>query len=209
MINLIRRISKHLPLEKVIFFLSFHPKCINIRKIRCQNKQLFSNELGFGGMPIEYFPPFFFFKIYLKKPETAKELFSKWLYEVFIEKNGWKISKEDGGWRKGSLYIEVKKLMKLKNNKINREMLFKNKEIINAAIKKRINYYFILLESIKKIGFKPFLNPVRVEKENRLYYLINGHHRTAILSNLKYKKALVWQRGVFNNILLRIIQFLS
>ncbi|GAH69936.1 unnamed protein product, partial [marine sediment metagenome] len=107
-----------------------------------------------------------------------------------------KIPKVKGGWFKGPLYIAVDTLFREKNLFIDQNTILKNPDLIKQAIQQRISHYFNLVESIKKYGFDPSLNPVRVVNKNGVIYLLDGHHRVAILSILGYKKILVLKRTV-------------
>jgi len=203
--NLINHILKSF-INKLYVSLAFTPKLVEINKIKCQKDIEFSNSLGFGGKDIKYFPPYEFFKLYLKQPEKANNLFSNWFYDTFLNESAWKIPKVKGGWFKGPLYIAVDTLFREKNLLIEHNTILKNADIIKQAIQQRISHYFNLIESIKKYGFDPSLDPVRVVNKNGLYYLLDGHHRVAILSILGYKKILVLKRttlgGILNEFLL-------
>ncbi|MFX1355949.1 MAG: ParB N-terminal domain-containing protein [Promethearchaeota archaeon] len=192
-------------INKLYVSLAFTPKMVEINKINCQKDIEFSDLLGFGGKDISYFPPYEFFKVYLKQPEKANILFYNWFYNTFLHKNAWKIPKVKGGWFKGPLYIAVEKLFKEKNLFINQNTILKNEDLIKQAIRQRISYYFNLVESIKKYSFEPSIDPVRVVNKNGVIYLLDGHHRVAILSILGYKKILVLKRTVLGGILEKLI----
>ena len=192
-------------INKLYVSLAFTPKLVEINKINCQKDTEFSDSLGFGGKDIKYFPPHEFFKVYLKQPEKANNLFYNWLYNTFLHKSAWKILKVKGGWFKGSLYTAVDKLFREKSLFIDHNTMLKNEDLIKQAIRKRISHYFNLIESIKKYGFDPSLNPVRVVNKNGLYYLLDGHHRVAILSILGYKKILILKRTVLGGILKKFL----
>ena len=192
-------------INKLYVSLAFTPKLVEINKINCQKDIEFSDSLGFGGKDIEYFPPYEFFKVYLKQPEKANNLFYNWFYNTFLHKSAWKIPKVKGGWFKGPLYIAVDTLFREKNLFIDQNTILKNPDLIKQAIQQRISHYFNLVESIKKYGFDPSLNPVRVVNKNGVIYLLDGHHRVAILSTLGYKKILVLKRTVLGGILKELL----
>ncbi len=191
--------------NKLYVSLAFTTKLVEINKIKCQKDIEFSDLLGFGGKDIKYFPPYEFFKIYLKHPEKANNLFYNWFYNTFFYKRAWKIPKIKGGWFQGPLYIAVDTLFREKSLFIDHNTILKNADLVKQAIRERISHYFNLIESIKKYGFDPYLDPVRVVNKNGLYYLIEGHHRVAILSILGYKKILVLKRTVLGGILKKFL----
>ncbi len=192
-------------INKLYVSLAFTPKLVEINKIKCQKDIEFSDFLGFGGKDIKYFPPYKFFKLYLKQPEKANNLFYKWFYDTFLHKRAWKIPKVKGGWFQGPLYIAVDTLFREKSLFIDHNSILKNADLVKQAIRQRISHYFNLIESIKKYGFDPSLDPVRIVNKNGLYYLIDGHHRVAILSILGYKKILVLKRTMLGGILTKLV----
>ncbi len=188
-------------INKIYVSLAFTPKLVEINKINCQKDIEFSDLLGFGGKDIKYFPPYEFLKVYIKQPEKANILFSNWFYDTFLHKSAWKIPKVKGGWFRGPLYIAVDTLFREKSLFIDHNTILKNADLIKQAIQQRISHYFNLIESIKKYGFDPSLEPVRFTIKNGLYYLLDGHHRVAILSILGYKKILILKRTALGSIL--------
>lgn len=187
-----------LHLSDILFKLSFKPIVVSLNQIRCQRKKVYSDYRGFGGKSINFFPPYNIFKEKLNNPEKAKKMFYDYLNVNFLKKAAWKISKTHGGWYKGSLYRTINSLFKEKNIDINKNTLLKNKELVNQAILRRINHYFNVFTLIQKNGFNPTLKPIIVEKKKGFYYLLNGHHRVAMLSILKYNKILIFKRTLFN-----------
>ncbi|MFX1328193.1 MAG: ParB N-terminal domain-containing protein [Promethearchaeota archaeon] len=192
--KLLRILGHKLYFDKVLRKLSFTPKIVKLDNIRCQKNFNYSNYLGFGSKHIEYFPPYQFFKEYLNNPEKAKIDFINFFYDNILKNKALKISKAQGGWKNGPTYKIIESLFYKKNLKINNNSLRKNKELVEQAILKRVNHYFNVFLSIKNKGYNPYLGPIMIEKENGLYYLINGHHRIAMLSVLGYKQVLLFKR---------------
>ncbi len=194
-----RKFLNVLNLPKLLENFFFRPKIVIINRIRCQRGKEYSNFCGFGGKSIKNFPPYSIFEEYLKNPENAILLFLNFLYDNLMNKNAFAISKDKGGWYNGSLYRETYKLFKENNIIFNKTTILKNKNLFEKALKKRIDHYIKVFESIRKNGFNPLLNPLVVEKYKGLYYLINGHHRVAMLSVLGYKKVYLLKKTIFKN----------
>ena len=186
-------------LPKLLEKLYFMQKLIDIDKIRCQRGKEYSNFCGFGGKSIKNFPPYEIFEEYLKNPENARTLFTHFFYDNLLKKNAFDVPKERGGWYNGSLYRETYKLFKANNIIFNKNTILKNKNLVDQAIEHRINHYITVFKSIRKNGFDPLMNPLIVEKYKGLYYLINGHHRIAMLSALGYKKVYLLKKNIFKN----------
>ncbi len=198
----------HHYLSKIFSKLSFTPKIIDIDNIRCQKNKSFSNFCGFGGKHIEFFPPYKFFKEYLKQPKVGIDQFASWYYKIFVIYASWKIPKIQGGMLKGSLYRTVKFTFDKRGLKINKNTLIEKKNLVESLIKKRIKHYFDIFESIRKDGFIVTSQRLMAIKKNNLYYLLNGHHRVSMLAVLGYKKVEILKRTLFNiiteNLVLKI-----
>lgn len=192
--SFLKKFFKKIQLDKIFFHLSYRPKLIQLEKLRCQKGREYSDNIGFGGKKIELFPPYEILKLYLTEPIEARKKFFEFLHYHFLEKKAWKISKKKGGMFKGSLYKSIEQLLSGEEIIINETLLLNNRILVEKAINKRINHYFNVFDSIKKNGFKPELQPIKAETDNKLYYLLNGHHRIAILSILGYKKAVIYKR---------------
>ena len=144
----------HPYLSKFFSKLSFTPKLVDIDKIRCQRNKKFSDFCGFGGKHIKYFPPYNFFKEYLEQPKKGKDQFVRWYYKIFVIYGGWKVPKMNGGFLNGSLYKTVKLTFDKSRLNINRKTLIENKNLVENVIKKRIEHYFEIFDSIIQL----FLN---------------------------------------------------
>ena len=190
-----------LNVEKLKRKLIYRPKQVKIDIIRCQKDKEYSNLCGFGGKPIKDFEPYRIFKDYLKDQELAYKLFIKWLYKMFIYDEAWKIPKSKGGMKNGSLYLRVDKLFEEKGQSINSNSLLENKDLLEMAMMQKIQHYFDVFESIRTKGFNWSMYPIIAVKEDGLYYLINGHHRIAMLSVLGYDKVAILKISKFKAIL--------
>lgn len=181
-----------LPLYNYIWAL-IKLKKVPVDKIRCQLMP-FSEELGFSGKPITCFPPCIYFQLYLTDPQRAQDEFCDWLYECLIEKEGWKVDKSEGGMNNGTLMTKIYELHKeagINFADINET----SNEIIQEAIRQRVGYYFSVLDSVKRHGFKKYmLPPIRATYRDGLYYLNGGHHRVSSLFSLGYKNIYLLQK---------------
>ena len=203
--SIIELITK-IPIYNFFKKISYSSKSINIDKVRCQRNLEFSNFLGFGGKHIKYFPPYQIFTQYLKQPTQARKDFALLLYNTFLEKNGWKIPKNKGGYYLGSLYSEIENIFKKKGIVINSKNLLANRVLIEQGIDIRIDHYFNTFDSIIRNGYNPTLQPIIAEKKDGLYYLKNGHHRTAMLLALGYKKILLMKQNIFEGVFSRLFR---
>ncbi len=162
-------------------------------RIRCQKNVFYSDYMGFGSKSIEFFPPFKIFKEYLTNPTIAKNIFVDFFNENIFINRAFEIPKNKGGWLKGSTYNAIYDSFKNRKLEINRYTLKNYTELVNKAILKRIDYFFEVFILIRKNGFDPSLQPIKAVKKKRLYYLINGHHRVAMLSVLGYKNLYIYK----------------
>jgi hypothetical protein len=65
--------------------------------------------------------------------------------------------------------------------------IFLNPDIVNEAIKEKIDPVFELIESIKAHGFIPdAIHPITGYKKGGKFYITNGYHRCTILRLLGY-----------------------
>ncbi len=181
------------------------PKYIRLDRIRCQKNAFYSDYVGFGSKPIEFFPPYKIFKEYITNHEKAKNMFIAFFNENIFKNNAFEIPKKKGGWLKGSTYKALSLLFTHKNLEINRNTLLHYKELVNEVILERIDYFFDVFLSIRKNGFDPSTQPIKAEKKKRFYYLINGHHRVAMLSVLGYKNLYIYKLTLFQHIFFFIL----
>lgn len=160
---------------------------VPIQHIRCQ-KTPFSERQGFSAKTIDCFPPCQFFKLYMSQPKDGFDAFCRWHREWFVEKQGWRISKKDGGMAGGSLARTVIRLHREKLGTDLRDIEKANPELVNEAIRMRVRHYLDLFDSIRQNGFINTYAPINGVCVNGLYYLNKGHHRTSSLWVLGYKE---------------------
>lgn len=188
-IKVTKKEFRKLPFYRQIWS-AFRLKKIPIENIRCQIKP-FSETLGFSGKTIDYFPPCKFYEVYLENTEKAHQLFKEWIYHYLMDVGAWKISKEEGGWKNGSLIELIYDIHK--NNGIDLQS-FNNasQDFIKKAIELKVKYYFDLLNSIREKGYIKSQPPsIMCYFMNNRYYLTGGHHRVSALYVLGIKDVYV------------------
>lgn len=156
-----------------------------IDQLRCQILP-FSKIQGFSGKPIEHFPPYNFFTEYFEDHELARIDFYNWMHYCLFNLEGWKIPKEDGGWKNGSLHKLITKLHQ-DNNIHLIEISKANPELVCKAIHTRVDYYLSLLVQIEEsIGNGNPIEPIYCSRNNdeEIYIIFDGHHRAAAIKSL-------------------------
>lgn len=152
-----------------------------IKDMRC-NKKPIAQRQGFSAKTIDHFPPCKFFKMYLSNPEKSFQAFCEWYKEWFVENEVWRISKRQGGMRTGALIRTVKHLHEQRYGFVLEDMRRADKNLVEEAIRVRVQYYFDLFNTIRKNGFNStFDPPVYCFFKKGLYYIHDGHHRVSAL----------------------------
>lgn len=154
--------------------IDYYP--INI--VRSDSKKLYIEE-GYGGKHIKYFPPSYFFKVFLDNEKRAIDLFFQWYNYMFLKY--FDKSKKIGGMENGSLYKLIQKEHQKKSIKLKKDLSNIDKFIYNNSIKKRVIQRFNLLESIRDKGYRPGKNFIEGIFKDKFIYLNGGHHRCAAL----------------------------
>jgi hypothetical protein len=138
---------------------------------------------GYGGRPIEYFPPHDFFRLFADgKREEAAAAFSAWYREQFLRYAG--VEKRVGGMQNGTLHRLLLQLCR-EAGVGSADAQAPDPRLFEEAIARRVRQRFELLESIRADGYraergKPVLGVWRGED----VVLLGGHHRAAALSVL-------------------------
>jgi len=203
-----KKVKKKLFIKKffkiTLFYLSYSPKLAKLEKIRTQRNKEYWDLHGFGSTHIKNLPSYNFFKKYLKNPDKAKIDYINWYNTHFKDNKGWNIPKKKGGWLGGSLYKEVNVKFQKFGVILNSNNLSVYNDLVEEAMLIRVNHYFNLFKSIKENGYNPSLQPIKAKKSNGLYYLLNGHHRIAILFILGYKNVQLLKITKFESLLNKI-----
>lgn len=159
-------------------------RTVALSALRCNDKPI-ARQQGFGGQPIESFPVYGFFRLYLERPEEAHASFHAWYREWFVARQGWRHPKSEGGLAGGSLQRAVEAAHRERHGTLLATPEAAEAEVVERAIDQRVRHYFAVLESIRDNGFdaarKP---PILALQVGELYSLRNGHHRCAALAAL-------------------------
>lgn len=186
--KIIRPIRKHYFVKQLLAGIRL--KKIPINRIRCQVSP-FAEQQGFSGKTIDHFPPCKYFRMHQENPEQAYQSFRDWLNYCLIELETWKIGREKGGWKDGSLIALIYDIHRENGIQLER---FENArhELIHKGVEKKVDYYFNLFNAIQKNGFlKAMEPPITCYFEKNLYFLRGGHHRVSALHVLGVKMARV------------------
>lgn len=160
---------------------------VSIQDLRCQDKQ-FSDLLGFSGLPINFFPPFSFFKQSVDNPSQARMDYASWLHRGLVELGGWKIPQSEGGWKNGSLVGLIYERHR-SAGVVLLDINSANDDLLNQAIHEKADYYFDLFSSIFSDGYCPSTYPpIYCCLRNNTYYIKDGHHRCAAAAVLGYEE---------------------
>ena len=155
--------------------------------IRHDDKHCYVIE-GFGGQPVEKWPIYRFYDQYFRGNRDAAAMeYETWYLDQFTKYS--QISKSSGGMKKGSLYKLIETLHHSRSIMFDGNLKSADQKIIEEAIRERVGYRFMLMESIMKEGYHPNRRDRIIGvKKNGSVFLKGGHHRTAILKTLGYPK---------------------
>lgn len=136
---------------------------------------------GYGGQPIEEFPPFRFYELReAGRLEEAYERYHAWYREQFDRYRY--MEKPVGGMKHGSLYRLVVALHERQQVPLSGPRPTFREDIVDRAIHQRVEERFQLLSSIKLRGYERTPgDPVVGITRNGHVYLSSGHHRAAAL----------------------------
>lgn len=173
--------------EKIINMYLKDIPVLNIRLVKTRT----SIKEGWGGKSIESFPPYQFFKTYIKgDKERATKSFEQWYYNRLIKDGQYAVAKADGGMRGGSLYRLIAELHRGEGIKLKSNFSNADEVLIHQGIKMRVLDRFALLNSIRSNGYYCCWDYIRVKKEGDSYTLIHGNHRVAALALSGYSSVM-------------------
>lgn len=158
-----------------------------LASLRCR-ASYFAERQGFSGGTINRFPPCGFFVTYLEDPERAQRDFTAWYWKWFVTEEGWRVPKGSGGMGRGSLERTLRRLSLERHGRPLGGVDEAGSELIEEAIRMRVEHYLALLRSIRDRGFDPG-SPLPCEIDGDLYVLRNGHHRASALYALGHGTA--------------------
>jgi len=171
------RLIREIPLARFV-------RDVPIEQLRHDDKQAHVAE-GYGGRPIELFPPFQFFALHESgRADEARAQFHAWYRRQFDKYSG--VGKDAGGMRNGSLYrLVVAEHARLGIELAPGQPAFRT-DIVDEAIRARVEQRFEFLRSIKERGYdRSRTDPViGIARGADTVHLTGGHHRAAALKAL-------------------------
>jgi hypothetical protein len=169
--------------ERAIGIL-FTQKNVDFTRLRTSDQEAYVKE-GWGGKGIKEWPVYSFYRAYLNgEREIAYAAFSDWYLDQLRKYHA--TPKEKGGMLRGSLYTLI--VQKYAEKGINHsDDIFLDPSVVMLAIKERVDQRFALLESVTRKGHVIDFDDaiVGIKKKGHIY-IVNGHHRWAILELLSY-----------------------
>lgn len=160
---------------------------VPLADLRCQDK-LFNRSQGFGGKPVDEFPPCCFFQTALGDPSRAFAEFRDWMWYCLVTLRAWEVPKDEGGWCSGSLMNAIAQCHEERGRTFESFPQAEH-DLVEQAIGKRVRYYLGLLDSIKVHGLEiTEKSRILCRNQNATLYLDDGHHRAAALRALGYEQ---------------------
>jgi hypothetical protein len=168
-----------------MFFKTSLEKNVDFSKLRILPLEVYVEE-GYGGKKdISLWPEYTFFQAYINgQHETGYSAYHNWYLSNLKKYHS--TQPEKGGLYGTKIYHLV--VRKYRENNIDFQgNIFFNPEIVSQVIKELVDSRFALLGSIKEKGYIPGnVEPVHGFQRNGTIYLLDGHHRWAILTLLGY-----------------------
>ena len=161
---------------------------VSINNIRHNNLKIYVKE-GYGGQKIQLFPPYNFLLDYHNGNRSrAQDNFTNWYFESYLKY--FNKDKFEGGMKLGSLDIRVRQRI---SEKIDSQIILRNKEIILNEISILVTKKFSLYDSIKAKGLNLLLRDrIRAVAFKRSFILKGGHHRVAISKILGFESVPIY-----------------
>ena len=158
---------------------------IVLADVRHDDKPCYRAE-GVGGEPIERWPIYRFFRLYADgRPTEAAEAFEAWYRDQF-DKYGL-VPKARGGMYRGSLYRLIAQGEREGGSRLEDRAEQADPARIARSITERVRQRFALFDTIAAQGYvaDPSENVVGIRRRG-FVFLVDGHHRAAILRVLGY-----------------------
>lgn len=151
-----------------------------------------STKEGWGGKKITELPMYKFFDTYINvnKEKAFKDMYD-YYFEETITSGKIFITKKNGGLKGGTLYHKIHNEHKKRGIILDKNLTNLNIDIVEYIIKLRVKCRLNMIESIKLNGYNPSYDFVQVVKKDNYFYITAGHHRTATMHLLGYKKIYV------------------
>jgi hypothetical protein len=168
-----RRAVRRLILERLA-------RDVPLEQIRHDDRAVHRKE-GYGGRPIESFPPFSFYRLFAEgRSEEAIASFRSWYREQF--RRYAEVPKRLGGMQHGSLHRLVASQCAAEGLPFRADEPASASGPLERAIALRVSQRIELLVSIRDAGFLPAAStPILGIARRDGVYLTGGHHRAAAL----------------------------
>jgi len=149
-------------------------------RLRHDDRAIYVKE-GYGGRPIEHFPPFAFYRLFADgRPEEAVDSFRSWYREQF--RRYARVPKRDGGMQDGSLYRLVASECVAEGVPFRADEPTRSGAPLERAIDLRVSQRLGLFVSIRDKGFLSSAStPILGIRRPGEVCLTGGHHRAAAL----------------------------
>jgi hypothetical protein len=155
---------------------------VSLEEIRHDDRPVYVSE-GYGGRPIECFPPFRFYRLFHEgRRDEAFERFSAWYVEQFRKYAS--VPKKLGGMLNGSFH---RLLLSVSggDGATGLALGSTSEDLLRHAAMLRVEQRMALFEGIRDLGYQAgSTRPVLGVRRDRNVYLRGGHHRAAALKVL-------------------------
>lgn len=138
---------------------------------------------GYGGQPIECFPPFRFYRLFHDgRADEARAGFAAWYVEQFRKYAS--VPKSLGGMQNGTLHRLLRSLAGDEGGAAPAPGAV-GEDLLRRAAALRVEQRLALFEGIRDLGYQlGRTTPVLAVRRNGHVYLTGGHHRAAALAVL-------------------------
>ena len=155
---------------------------VSLEQIRHDDRPVYVSE-GYGGRPIECFPPFQFYRLFHGGArDEAFERFSAWYVDQFRKYAS--VPKKLGGMQNGTFH---RLLLSVSGGDSDSVLApgSTSDDLLRRAAMLRVEQRMALFEGIRDDGYQVArTRPVLGVRRDREVYLIGGHHRAAALKVL-------------------------
>jgi hypothetical protein len=156
---------------------------VSLERLRHNDRPVYVAE-GYGGRPIECFPPCRFFRLHEDgRPEEASAAFCDWYRVQFRKYAG--VPKRLGGMQNGTLHRLLAEVCREAGVLLPSDPAAVDGSLLERAIALRVAQRFELLQAIRRDGYLPTrAKAVLAWRRGEDVVLTGGHHRAAALQVL-------------------------
>lgn len=170
---------------------------LQVSRLRCHSRPVAIEE-GWGGRPIQFFPPYRFFRRSLDgDDEEARRGMAKWYFERMVDRRLFAVPKSEGGMQGGSLVRSVIAAHEAAGRTLDAEFSALDLDVTMEAIDRRVDERFDLLDSIREEGLKEVGRYIYIVQNGEQLNIFKGHHRTAAAAACGHERIRVacrWSR---------------